>query len=394
MRSTRVATAVVCAVLSATTPAVAVAAPAPAVVAQHQVSATKIATMSRAEVVAYLTGYELAAGAARHGVDLYRMTYRTRGVDGRPTTATALVAVPRGSGPARATVTWLHGTRANRADTGSISDNLDRAAAVQFATAGHVTVAPDYLGLGGGPGTHPYMISKPTVTASLDALRAARGLARLDRRVLVTGFSQGGQASMLVARALGQDPYFRLGAVASINGPLDIRGAELPAALDGRLDGLSAAFYLGYVMVVWNREYHLWDDPAEAFRAPYDQLMDTLFDNDTPEQDIFATLPGSPEELFTPAFLAELRHPTGTLARVLRTNDTACRDWRPRVPVRLYTATGDRDVAIANTLNCRDQLAARGAHADVVNLGDVDHFTAGRMALPRVLAWFERVSRA
>ncbi|MPZ80874.1 MAG: hypothetical protein GEV28_10930 [Actinophytocola sp.] len=391
MRRTRVATAAVCAALMVVAPAVAVAAPAPVVAAQEQVAATKIASMSRAEVAAYLTGYELDAGAVRHGVDLYRMTYRTRGVDGRPTTATALVAVPRGAGPGRPTVAWLHGTRANRDDTGSMSDNLDRAAAVQFATAGHVTVAPDYLGLGEGPGTHPYMISKPTVTASLDALRAASGLARLDRRVLVTGFSQGGQASMLVARALQRDPHFRLGAVASISGPLDIRGAELPAALDGRLDGLSATLYLGYAMVAWNREYHLWDDPAEAFQAPYDQMMDTLFNSDTPEQDIVTSLPGSPEELFTTAFLAELRHPTGTLARVLRTNDDACRDWRPRVPVRLYTSTGDGDVAIANTLNCRDQLAESGVRASVVNLGDIDHVTAGRTAVPRVLAWFEQV---
>ncbi|MEN3359311.1 MAG: hypothetical protein V7637_3293 [Mycobacteriales bacterium] len=36
---------------------------------------------------------------------------------------------------------------------GSVSDdNLDRSTAVLFATTGFVTVAPDYLGLGTGPG--------------------------------------------------------------------------------------------------------------------------------------------------------------------------------------------------------------------------------------------------
>ncbi len=387
MRKTRIAAAALCAGLLAATPvagsAAAVAEPATVAARQH---VTLIDSMSRAEVAAYLAGYGL--GDATHGVDLYRSTYRTTGADGRPTTASMLVAVPR-TGRRLATVTWLHGTRAYRADTGSLADNPDRAAAVQFATAGHPTVAPDYLGLGEGPGTHPYMLTRPTVTASLDALRAARRLTPLDRRVLVTGFSQGGQAAMLVGRALRHDPYFRLAALAPVNGPHDIRGAELPAALDGRLDGLSATFYLGYAMVAWNREYHLWDSPAEAFRAPYDGVMDRLFDNDTPEEEIARTLPASPAELFTPSFLAWLRHPTGRLAWALARNDDACRGWRPGVPVRLYTADGDRDVAVENTLNCRAQLAESGTRASVVNAGDVDHFTSGRLAVPQVLAWFD-----
>lgn len=385
MRRTTVA-AVLCAALLAPLPLTAAAAPSPAVV--HTEQAVPVGSLSRAEVAAYLTGYGL--GEAKYAVDLYRITYRTPGADGRATTASALVVVPRTT-RRLPTVLWLHGTRAFRGDTASVSDNYDRAAAVQFATAGHPTVAPDYLGLGEGPGTHPYMVARPTVSASLDALHAARTLTTLDRRVLVTGFSQGGQVAMLVGRALHADRRFALAALAPISGPHDIRGAELPAALDGRLDGVSATFYLGYAMVSWNRRYHLWDDPAEAFRAPYAATMDRLFDNDTQEADIVAALPATPEELFTPSFLDLLAHPSGRLAWVLAREDTACRGWHPDVPVRLYTASGDRDVAIANTLNCRDQLAAHGTRATVVDLGDHDHFTAGRLALPRVLAWFDRL---
>ena len=388
MRRTRITAAVLCTAMLAA-PAVAVAAPAITIAMQRHFGATLIVSFGREDVAAYLAGHGLDTTAARYGVDLYRMIYRTVGVDGRATTASALVVLPRGAGRHKS-VLWLHGTRAYRGYTATMADNLDRAAAVQFATAGHATVAPDYLGLGTGPGTHPYVVSRPTVTASLDALRAARGLGRLERRVLVTGFSQGGQAAMLVSRALqfGADPYFRLGAVASISGPLDIRGAELPAAFDGRLDGPSAAFYLGYAMVAWNRVYHLWDSPAEAFRAPYDGMMDTLFDSEHPEEEIFAALPATPEDLFTPGFLAWLHAPDGVLADVLARNDDACRGWRPRVPVRLYTSTGDRDVTIANTLNCRDQLTASGGRATIVNLGELDHFTTGATAVPQVLAWF------
>jgi acetyl esterase/lipase len=396
MRRTRVIAAALCAGLLV--PGVAVAEPVPSAVEQHAgnrpSSATLIRRLSRAEVVAYLAGYELDTSAVRDGVDLYLLTYRTTGVAGRPTTASALAALPRTRERTLRAVTWLHGTRVFRGDTGSVADNLDRAASVLFAASGYATVAPDYIGLGTGPGPHPYMVTGPTVGATVDALRAVRTLAarsgqRLARGVLVSGFSQGGQASMLVGRELQRSPEFGLGAVAGIAGPYDIRGQELPAALDGRLDGISATLYLGYAVTSWNRAYGLYDSPSEAFRAPYDQVVESLFDSDHEELDVVNALPHTPRELFTDEFLARLAHPDGVLASVLEANDDPC-DWRPRVPVRLYAGTGDRDVVFANSRSCQDALRTRGTRdSAVVDVGAVDHFTSARLALPRVLTWFD-----
>jgi len=396
MRRTRVLAAALCAGLLV--PGVAVAEPAPTAVEQHagnQLSSARLVKrLTKAEVVAYLAGYELPTSAVRDGVDLYLLTYRTTGVDGRPTTASALAVLPRTRERTLRTVTWLHGTRVFRGDTASVADNLDRAASVLFAASGYATVAPDYLGLGTGPGRHPYMVTGPTVGATVDALRATRTLAarsgqRLAPGVLVSGFSQGGQASMLVGRELARSPEFGLRAVAGIAGPYDIRGQELPAALDGRLDGIGATLYLGYAITSWNRAYGLYDSPAEAFRAPYDQVVESLFDGDHEELDVVNALPRTPRELFTDEFLARLAHPDGVLASVLEANDDPC-DWRPRVPVRLYAGTGDRDVVFANSQSCQDALQARGTRdSEVVNVGEVDHFTSARLALPRVLTWFD-----
>lgn len=395
MRRTKIVAAVLCAGLLV--PGVAVAAPAPAT-AGHQaetrlVSAEVIKQLSRQEVVDYLAGRSLDTAAVRNGVDLYLVTYRTPGVDGRPTTASALVVLPRTRERTLRPVTWLHGTRVYRGDTGSLSENLDRAASVLFAASGYATVAPDYLGLGKGPGRHPYMTSEPTVTATMDALRAARTLVartgkRLDRNVFVSGFSQGGQASMLVGRALSNSREFGLRAIAGIAGPYDIRGQELPAALDGRLDGVSATVYLAYAITAWNRIYHLYDSPAEVFRAPYDQVADSLFDSDHRESEVVTALPHTPRELFTDEFLARLADPADALAGVLAANDDPC-EWRPRAPVRLYAGTGDRDVVFANSTSCQADLRAHGTRdSQVVNVGPVDHFTSAKLALPQALAWF------
>jgi acetyl esterase/lipase len=379
-------------------PGVATASAAPGATVEQQaesrlVSATVIKQLSRQEVVDYLASYSLDTSAVRNGVDLYLLTYRTPGVDGRPTTASALAVLPRTEARGLRTVAWLHGTRVFRGDTGSVSENPDRAASVLFAAAGYATVAPDYLGLGLGPGHHPYMTNEPTITATVDALRATRTLVarsgrRLDGRVLVSGFSQGGQAAMVVGRELQRSGEFSLGALAPIAGPLDIRGQELPAALDGRLDGVSAVVYLGYAITAWNRVYHLYDSPSEAFRAPYDQVVERLFDSDHQEMDVVTSLPGTPSELFTDEFLARLAHPTGTLADLLAENDAPC-DWRPRVPVRLYAGTADRDVVPANSESCQADLVARGTRdTKLVDTGETDHFTTAMVALPQVLAWF------
>lgn len=396
MRRTKVLAAVLCAGLLV--PGVAVATPSPTTV-EHQtevVSAKVIKQLSRQEVVDYLAGYELDTTAVRNGVDIYLLTYRTPGVDGRPTTASALVVLPRSSARTLRPVAWLHGTRVFRGDTGSLSDNPDRAASVLFAASGYATVAPDYLGLGVGPGQHPYMVNKPTITATVDALRATRTLAarsgrHLDRRVLVSGFSQGGQASMVVGRALQRSREFDLAAIAGIAGPYDIRGQELPAALDGRLNGVSAVIYLTYAMTSWNRTYHLWDSPSEAFRAPYDQIAESLFDSDHTEEEVVTSLPSTPQELFTDDFLARMAHPTGALAEALATNDDPC-DWRPAAPVRLYAGTADRDVVFANSANCQADLVANGTRdTQLVNMGETDHFTTAMAALPKVLTWFTSI---
>ncbi|MFG2559136.1 hypothetical protein [Streptomyces sp. NPDC048496] len=252
--------------------------------------------------------------------------------------------------------------------------------------------APDYLGLGKGPGTHPYGNPEATVSASVDALRAARSLARrdgrsLDRRVLVSGFSQGGPATMMVGRALqqGVDPYFRLGVLAPIAGPFDLSGFEAASADD---KVARSSLYLAYFATAWNRMYGLYDTPDQAFRAPYDKTVDTLFDGDHQASEIAAALPATSKELFTEEFLQQVRNPTGNLQRRLQVMDTTC-DWRPEVPVHLFHAKGDKDVSFANSLHCRRQLIAHGADQQLSDVGEVDHSTTVLKALPQVVREFD-----
>ena len=58
--------------------------------------------------------------------------------------------------------------------------------------------------------------------------------------------------------------------------------------------------------------------------------------------------------------------------------------------MRLYAASGDREVPIGNTQHCLTQLKAAGINAAAVDLGDVEHLTTPVIALPDVIRWFSR----
>uniref|UniRef100_A0AAU2JTE6 Alpha/beta hydrolase n=1 Tax=Streptomyces sp. NBC_00049 TaxID=2903617 RepID=A0AAU2JTE6_9ACTN len=378
-----------------TAPTSATAATASATARGALISVTPLDTLGRDQVVATLTSFGVDAGTVRYGVNTYRLTYATVDPWGRPTTATGLLVLPRG-GPHRLDlVSDTHGTLASRDDAPSGGAGYNRITPYVHASAGRAVAAPDYLGLGGGPGSHPYMDTRSSVTASVDMLKASRTAAGrlgrpVTRDVYATGFSQGGQVAMALGRELsrGRDG-FRLRGLAPIAGPYDLTGTEIPGITDGRVAPVSAVFYLSYFLTAQNRLHPLYKDPSEVFRAPYAQAVEGLFDGTHREQDIVAALPATPQELLTPEWAENIRNPRGVLREVLEANDGAC-DWAPAAPVRLYTGAADTDVPLANSRACAADLARHGVRAKVVDQGpDADHFTTAVRSAPQAARWFD-----
>ncbi|MYS35033.1 MULTISPECIES: S9 family peptidase [unclassified Streptomyces] len=398
------ATAVVLAALGAA-PATAASRPAtghdaPSAAGRHEargtlLAVTPVARLDRAEVAAHLADAGIHADTVRHGIRGYRLTYTTITPQGRPTTATGLLVLPEGGRHRLDLVSDTHGTMAHRDYAPSVGEDFGRYAPYLHASAGRAVAAPDYLGLGKGPGRHPYMDTTSAVSASLDMLRASRTAAlRLDRPltgdVYASGFSQGGQVAMALGKALqgGADRHFRLRALAPVSGPYDIEHAESPALFDGRVSDTSGLFYMTYFLTAQNRLHPLWKDPSEAFREPYAGLVDGLFDSDHYEEEIIGALPANLRELLTDAYYRELQHPTGALLAAFRAQDGTC-VWKPAVPVRLYSSSGDTDVPIANARHCAADLAHRGVRAPVVDQGDMSHNETYLTSGPQIVRWFD-----
>jgi hypothetical protein len=363
------------------------------------ISSREVADFSLGQARGYLHTTGFGSPAARHGVDIYRIVYRTVSSRGKPDTASGVLALPAGPQRNLRVVEFGHGTMVAKADAPSVAAD-DRGEVTMFAGAGYAAVEPDYLGLGLGPGTQPYLDPAAETSAAVDMLRAAWVVAarehrRLSSRILVTGFSEGGQAAMALGRALQQGTArpLHLAAVAPISGPYDLLGAQLPAALDptGPLNPKYAAFYLAYWVVATNHFHHLYASPRQVFRAPYDMTVPKLDNGHHSDLQVLAGLPASPRQLFTAAFLRRLAHPTGEILRLFRADGTTCTSWVPQVPVRLYAADGDTQVYYRNSVDCQRALSAHGRNVPLIDVGDLDHFPSEHAGLPRVLDWFEQL---
>ncbi|WP_372350979.1 lipase [Streptomyces sp. KL116D] len=349
-----------------------------------------------------VAGFE--AGAVRYGVVAYRLVYWTVDPHGRPTTASGLLVLPLSSERRLRAVSFAHGTGSHKRDSPSMQRGaFVSAPVIAHAAAGAVGVAPDYLGMGTGPGLHPWMDIGSETTASLDMLRAARAYAPrtghvLERNVMVTGFSQGASAALGLGRALeaGEDHWFRLAALAPVSGAYDFGGAELPALLEGRLDPKSSVLYAAYTLVAFNRLHHVYDSPGEVFRPPYVSTVEALFDGAHTGEQLMRGTPGTLDELLTDHGHELLARPTGALAAALRTTDAVCTDWAPNAQVRLYMASGDEQAVTANTEHCQTALLRNGVDAPVVDLGAVDyqgsrHLGSNVAATSAIVRWFDEL---
>jgi hypothetical protein len=273
---------------------------------------------------------------------------------------------------------------------------------------------PDYLGLGTGPGLHPWMDVPSETTAALDMLRASRAYVTshggtLRRPVMITGFSQGASAGLGLGRALqdGADPWFRLGALAPISGAYDFGGAALPSVLDGELARLNpnhqlgakiAVLYTAWMLVGFDRVHPIAGMPDKIVRAPYARTIMGLFDGHHTGDQVFGGLPGTINELLTPFGLNLLRHPSGGLAAALRGTDRVCQGWTPNAPIRLYYAIRDEQAVNANTFHCQAWFAARGTRVPAINLGTPNyqgsrHLGSNVAGTAHIVRWFLQLTR-
>ncbi len=305
-------------------------------------------------------------------IDGYKVTYSTTSYDGTPTIATAAVMVPvsRNGDPHSATlIGYSHGTTLHKDGVPSrFNGGGEETIGILLAGDGFMVAMPDYLGLGDGPGFHPYVHAATEASAVVDALRASKFLAlavdaQLNSKVGLTGYSQGGHATMAAHKEieLNLSDEFDLIGSAPMAGPYDISGAQEQYMLS--FNPYATPGYLPFTLYSYDMVYDVLpnDDPTSVLKPPYDSLAPYILGQVTPMGEVNQMSNPVPRLMIRDEYMDEyINDPNHPLKIALRDNDLYL-GWVPQKPLAMFYCQGDDQVSYQNSIVAYDAFMAAGA---------------------------------
>ena len=295
-------------------------------------------------------------------VKAYRLTYKTKNADGSDITASGALIVPVPIGTeSYPMISQQHGTLFNEPDAPSYFTNNSEAATIGtlFASNGYILSCPDYVGYGESKSVpHPYLHRQTEALASLDMMRAAKEFmaqngVKWDKRVFITGYSQGGHASMSLLKLM-EEKYpteFTITATTCGAGPYNVEGFMQDLV---NKDSHGIATYNN--LYVWalqtaNRVYGLNRPMSYYFKEPYATDVQT--------NGIRSAINVSINKAFSDAFRNGLNSGSDTdFLKAVRDNNVY--DWAPKTPLQLYHGTADNQVFYRNSTDALAAMKARG----------------------------------
>ena len=360
---------------------------------QNLVEATLVETRSQAELNLIFT---LIGASANNGGEAYKILYETPDTDGTIDTASGLVILPiLDNSIPKPFLTYQHGTSADREN---VPSRLPQEALLVyfFAAQGYISMAPDYLGLGDSRrAIHPYVHADTEASAGIDLLRATRqfldseGIAYNDQ-LFLTGYSQGGHASMAMHREIETNlsDEFTVTAASHMSGPYNLSADVIGStSIDRVYDFPSYVVWLfvGYQSVTGD----LYTDLSTVFLPEFIESVEQ-FANGTLTRaalnDILINqlteLHGAsfPNRMFTESFLSDLRNNPSSPARIaLEDNDVF--GWVPTTPTQLLYCMSDEQVVFTNATFTDSIMNANGAPS-VTSIDINSDFNHGECVIP------------
>ena len=362
-------------------------------VTTHAQTADLLETRSAGEIASLASMLSLPDGVIPldFGVVKYRVTY-TINYLGLPYEVSGALFVPVDEAGtavecAMPTHTYMHGTMFRRDDAPSY-DGFEGELGFIMATGGAVCLMPDYLGLGSSDEViHPYCHAESEADAGIGLLAAVEALQDelglgLNGQHYVSGYSQGGHASMAMAKRMQEDPDagFPLAAAAPMSGPYDMSGTQLPIGMAE--EQYSNPAYLAYILLSWQQTYgNLYVDLGELFQEPYASGITDFFDGETGGAAINDFLAGPTVDIVQPGAFDAIMAEDHPFFLALQANDVY--QWVPESPLKMYYCTQDEQVFYDNALVAEAWMNDNGAMAvSSLNGGALNH---GGCALPSIL---------
>ena len=377
-------------------PAIVVALFGQTVFSQDLISSTFVRTYSKS-VLQSSFGFP-----AKNDVKTYKILYTSPDAFGVTDTLSGLLAIPDVAGPL-AMVCYQHGTTNGKFDCPSRL-KAGSGSALQFAAETYIALAPDFLGMGDSRGFHPYLHAASEAWAATDMIKAVLEFlptttTSFNDELFVTGYSQGGHASMALHREIEQDATHGLTitAAAHMSGPYSLSGATFENVILTD-QSYAAVAYLPYVVMGFQAAYgDIYNELEDIFLPEYvpdieafrEGRADLFTLNLALLQKLFQNHGNTaPKNMLQPDVFAELeaRDTTSRLYQAVLDNDVF--DWVPQRPTRLYYCEADEQVPYQNSIVTEQHMNQNGA-PDVVAESKGANLTHGGCASPATLSTIE-----
>ncbi|WP_035726298.1 alpha/beta hydrolase family protein [Eisenibacter elegans] len=332
-----------------------------------------------------------------YDIDVYKVVYNTKDFNGNAVQASGAMIVPRASVPV-GLLSQQHGTITNPQQVPSSYNRQSEAFQTGsfLASSGYVLAAPDYLGYGvSADQDHPYEVSTITATTCIDMLRAVREFCNirkvaLNGKLFLTGYSQGGTATMAMHKYLEENLSSEFRVTASAPGA----GAHNKTAFAKYVasQNTNLAFLSTYIWVlnVYNRYFNLNLSTTDVYNAPYAANIAAV---PSPRLLIGLAPPAislNPTILFTDNFRNQIANDTNpALNAALAANNVF--DWRPQAPIQMVHGTADDYVPIFNSQDALNAMRARGANnVELIPIPGGNHFTTVPAYILSTYSFFKR----
>ncbi len=333
-----------------------------------------------------------------HPVKVYKITYRTN-YKGKEILASGAVTIPETS-ELSPILGYHHGTifKDNRVPskyTGGIIMEPETALNIIFASTGFILAAPDLIGYGDSTDKlHPYHLFHPTMTASLDMLRAVKELCsklgkNTNGKYFITGYSEGAYAAMSVQREIQKNHSKEFPIVASSLGG----GAYFLSKTVKKIFGnnlLVSPAYAAFLITSYNEHYEWRRDLSQIFREPYNKrISGGIFKGNFTQSQINNMLTRKISKLFTNQFIAGFRGTGEEQLKAAFVENDLHKDWSPKVPTRLYHGTWDTVVPEFNSKAAFTLFQQSGAgNINYIPLKRKNHATAIFPWIKATILWF------
>ena len=373
--------------------------PAVAVVAEtspankYFVSAIEGEETARTTLQLLATGFGQAdiSTLLKYDVKTYTLIYSTT-YKGKSVEASGVIMVPVGMTDRAPIVSLQHGTTFEKDEAPSARGGFQ--GMEFFASAGYVTLMPDYLGYGKSASLfHPYYDRKHAASSVIDFIKAAKEFLASETilvsdKLFLAGYSEGGYVTLAAAKEIDTNPVHGLKTLAVAAGA---GGYDLPEMLKDITGGAYYAYpsYLAFVLMAYNHTYE-WKKPLNYFfKDRYAEALSKYLNGDYSGGYINSRLTTQVRDLFNPDFFEALHDPVAELQLKSALLENSVAGWKTQVPIRMFHGTKDEIIPYHNSEITLDKFRAAGSkNVSLTLIQGGTHGNSFERMLREFIPWF------